>query len=61
MMLDQTKYLCKPNNFLLFSSEHTSFMQLRLNEQVNIKKMKDTPAKMPLQKTSVCPKMKVAI
>ena len=61
IMLNQTKYLCNPNNFFLFSSEHIPFIQPRLNEQVNIRKIKDTPAKMPLQNTSVCPRIKVVI
>jgi len=61
IIVDQTKYLCKPNNFLLFSSEHMPFIQPKLNEQVNIRKIKNTPAKMPLQKISVCPRIKVVI
>lgn len=60
-MLSQTKYLCNPNSFLLFSSEQIPFMQPRLNEHVNINKIKDIPAKIPLQNTSVCPRINVTI
>jgi len=60
-MLDQTKYLCSPKSFFLFSSEQIPFMQLRLNEHVSISRMKDIAAKMPLQNTRVCPRRNVVI
>ncbi len=56
-MVDQTKYLCNPNIFLVFSFEQILLKQLRLNEQVIISKVKEIPPKMPDQNISVFPKM----
>lgn len=60
-MLDQTKYLCNPNNLALSLREQTPRMQSRLTEHVSISRTKDAPARMPLQNTRVCPKIMVAI
>ena len=61
IMVDLTKYLCQEYNLLLRSLEQILFMHLRLKEQVNISRIKEAPARMPLQNTRVCPRMRVVI